>query len=253
LNNNMKLIMENWREYSGQEGSYPLNESQLDATALYELHDRQLDEELRALLQEGRVGDWIAERVIPFIQKMWQKVASLAKKSFVMATKLLNGALGKISAFKESHPMMFKALTVLIFTMIVVVASTGVAQADITGIEPKDLETLTGILDTGVDTLMKRAIEEPNADQLLDKAAALKNAVIEIKEAHLADDQVAFKDLVSRLPKLGQEMMDYGQSVFDKILDARRAGGDAGASATRELNSLQQLGQKILSALTRYN
>jgi len=247
--------MENWNNFSNtvevSEHNVLLVESyasgEVTEDELFEIFNAELNEEIQNILtygenlQEGRVGDFLKERVWPMVQNTVDKVLAAAQKAPVVAMKLAKAFVSGVQKFVK----FIGPKGVMVLTLIGLIIAIGIfqtASATIPDMSPDVLSAYVGYLDVMFDAAAK--------DFNIERAGDFKEMVKAVRTAHLSGDEHKLMDVIrgasESASQVGQVILNSTQEL---IKDA--AGGDQ--DAAEQFYQLSKKGAKLLKASTSYN
>ncbi len=241
----MKLLLENWRKYSGEHDFDVLCENYdrglITEIGLYEAWDRQVMLEMQSLIDEGAVDtlkkgyealkagakeEWAAiksayeaaaQKVSKFILDLSLQAWQLIQKGKVLVSKIvetLQRALAFVKKFCAVHPLICKVVVTLI-TIIVVTAIMAYfgseAQAAVEteqGIVMSDeyIDAVKGLLRDSSDTLMDAA--SAGDVEAIDAQQKIMDAANWLDKAHAAEDTIQLAQTSEEAAKLISDTAD---------------------------------------------
>tara|TARA_R110000824_G_scaffold27426_13_gene93265 strand:- start:3403 stop:4161 length:759 start_codon:yes stop_codon:yes gene_type:complete len=251
----MKLIMESWNTFANNVEVSNHNvllveecvAGKITEDELFNTFNAQLNEEIQNILtygetlQEGRIGDFVKEKIWPMAQNTMDKIIAAAQQAPAVAMRLAKAFIDGVQRFaKFIGPKGVAILTLIGLTLAIGIFQT--ASAAIPGMEPDVLNAYVGYLDLMLDMAMR--------DFNIERAGDFKEMVKAVRTAHLSGDEHKMMDVIrgasESASQVGQVVLNSTQQL---IRDA--AGGDT--DAAEQFTQLAQKGAKILKAGTSYN
>ena len=255
--NDMKLIMESWREYSvliEQKEDFGnvflfennqrtkidfvtlLENKNISDTKLTEILLESYDYELDLVLKEG-----ILDNITGFFNNALNKAKSLLERGKLQGLILLNKVKDSAAELQQEHPKVAKAIVIIVTAaaayFLLDFLTGAEAHAAIVDIPIDALETIVG----AADELGSAAMKAGN----IDVAQGLKDATDALRKAHQIEDETQFSQVVDSLPEVSQEYLKHALGwIADMTKEAQAEGGESAADA---LKTAQRLGNIILS------
>ena len=271
----MKLIMETWRKFEDTakdkethvflfENSEPVKTSfsvlleqydnrQITEDQLIKLWEdsfnyehEQLLNEIEMLKKAGEVVGKMKEKVADFVLKKAIQLTEMAKKGIMAAAKVGKTLLKLVGRFKESHPLIFKVVSVIVLSAgmfaLMAVLNSPEAQAALAppelapGVEPALPTTKAGAISDNAYEVLRGLVHESDAS-----LPTRTEAMALIDKAQKAKEAVDLSQLNQDGSKFAAEQLRY----LDGLWSVAKSGGEQSTEAKEYLLKLYEIGKDV--------